>query len=572
MLRSVPTYDLAQPGQLEEALDVFDTLVLKPRAGHGGVGVLIAPRASREEIEATRAAVIADPGAWIAQRMVMLSTHPTVVEGGRLAPRHIDLRPFVFLGEGCNPRVLPGRVDARGALRGRAGRELVPERRSEGHLGPALRRAARVRRVQRGAPRRRVPRAGCPPLAVRRTRPSASADGALALTGALPWRRSAGVTRINASTRTQSRGRSARAEPVNGAPTEGTPAPAGPHCGIKQTAARRVKRAHSPARDRRRSGRALRDRRGLLAVHAARSQRPPKPRRIRPRRSSSPRPESASRACSGVVASSPSVPAPSSTASSRRCERRGEVVGAARFGRGEHAAGGAREQVEGVGGVAEQRRAGLDQRVRAAGEAARDRAGHGADRAADLGRRSRPWSASRTSPWPGRRRSPPPGAAMIRLRATKHQRYALAPGGISETTAPRAATAACSRCPRAGYGDVGARGEHADRPARRFERAGVGGRVDPEREARDDRHARRRQAAADARGPRRARTTTRGGRRRRPRRPGRPAPWDRRARAAPRAGRRGRAGAPGTPRGSGRRSPAGPPTARSRAAGASKPA
>ncbi len=108
VLRSVPTYDLAQPAQLAEALDVFDELVLKPRAGHGGVGVLIAPRASRAEIDATRAAVIADPGAWIAQRLVMLSTHPTVVEGGRLAPRHIDLRPFVFLGEGARPRVLPG--------------------------------------------------------------------------------------------------------------------------------------------------------------------------------------------------------------------------------------------------------------------------------------------------------------------------------------------------------------------------------------------------------------------------------------------------------------------------------
>jgi uncharacterized circularly permuted ATP-grasp superfamily protein len=108
VLRSVPTYDLAQPAQLAEALDVFDELVLKPRAGHGGVGVLIAPRATREAIDATRAAVIADPGAWIAQRMVMLSTHPTVVEGGRLAPRHIDLRPFVFLGEDARPRVLPG--------------------------------------------------------------------------------------------------------------------------------------------------------------------------------------------------------------------------------------------------------------------------------------------------------------------------------------------------------------------------------------------------------------------------------------------------------------------------------
>jgi uncharacterized circularly permuted ATP-grasp superfamily protein len=108
VLRSVPTYDLAQPGQLEEALDVFDQLVLKPRAGHGGVGVLIAPRASRAEIEATRKAVIADPSSWIAQRMVMLSTHPTVTDDGRLAPRHIDLRPFVFLGEGATPRVLPG--------------------------------------------------------------------------------------------------------------------------------------------------------------------------------------------------------------------------------------------------------------------------------------------------------------------------------------------------------------------------------------------------------------------------------------------------------------------------------
>ena len=108
VLRSVPTYDLAQPAQLEAALDVFDELVLKPRAGHGGVGVLIAPHARREDIEATRQAVIAEPAAWIAQRMVMLSTHPTVVDGGRLAPRHIDLRPFVFLGEGCTPRVLPG--------------------------------------------------------------------------------------------------------------------------------------------------------------------------------------------------------------------------------------------------------------------------------------------------------------------------------------------------------------------------------------------------------------------------------------------------------------------------------
>jgi uncharacterized circularly permuted ATP-grasp superfamily protein len=104
---AVPSFDLAQPDQLEAALDVFDELVIKPRGGHGGVGVVIAPHARREDLDRTREAVIADPGAWIAQRLVMLSTHPTVTDG-RLEPRHIDLRPFVFLGEGGHPRVLPG--------------------------------------------------------------------------------------------------------------------------------------------------------------------------------------------------------------------------------------------------------------------------------------------------------------------------------------------------------------------------------------------------------------------------------------------------------------------------------
>jgi uncharacterized circularly permuted ATP-grasp superfamily protein len=107
VIRSVPTYDLAQPDQLERALDEFEDLVLKPRAGHGGVGVLIAPHAQPEEVARVRKEVEASPGDWIAQRLVMLSTHPTV-SAGELAPRHIDLRPFVFMGQGGEPRVLPG--------------------------------------------------------------------------------------------------------------------------------------------------------------------------------------------------------------------------------------------------------------------------------------------------------------------------------------------------------------------------------------------------------------------------------------------------------------------------------
>jgi uncharacterized circularly permuted ATP-grasp superfamily protein len=107
LVRSVPTYDLAVPARLEEALDRFEELVVKPRSGHGGVGVLIAPLADRAEVEAARAAVRADPAAYVAQEVVRLSTVPTVV-GGRLVPRHVDLRPFVFLGADDEARVLPG--------------------------------------------------------------------------------------------------------------------------------------------------------------------------------------------------------------------------------------------------------------------------------------------------------------------------------------------------------------------------------------------------------------------------------------------------------------------------------
>ena len=82
--------------------------------------------------------MIADPGDWIAQRMVMLSTHPTVVEGGRLAPRHIDLRPFVFLGEGCNPRVLPGGLTRVARSEGALVVNSSQNGGAEGHLGPAL--------------------------------------------------------------------------------------------------------------------------------------------------------------------------------------------------------------------------------------------------------------------------------------------------------------------------------------------------------------------------------------------------------------------------------------------------
>ena len=90
------------------ALDRSTSLVLKPRAGHGGVGVLIGPRAARAEIErAARRGARGARAAAIAQRAVFLSTHPTVIDG-RLEPRHVDLRPVHLPDADGEAHVLPG--------------------------------------------------------------------------------------------------------------------------------------------------------------------------------------------------------------------------------------------------------------------------------------------------------------------------------------------------------------------------------------------------------------------------------------------------------------------------------
>jgi uncharacterized circularly permuted ATP-grasp superfamily protein len=106
LLRSVPTYDLSQPGVLETVLERIDELVVKPRSGHGGYGVVIGPHARPEDLRATAAALSAAPERFVAQETIMLSRHPTVTDG-RLEPRHIDLRPFA-ISSGESVHVLPG--------------------------------------------------------------------------------------------------------------------------------------------------------------------------------------------------------------------------------------------------------------------------------------------------------------------------------------------------------------------------------------------------------------------------------------------------------------------------------
>jgi uncharacterized circularly permuted ATP-grasp superfamily protein len=106
LLRSVPTYDPSQPDVLEMILARIHELVIKPRSGHGGYGVVIGPHARSEDLRAAAAALSAAPERFVAQETIMLSRHPTVTDG-RLELRHVDLRPFA-ISSGDAVHVLPG--------------------------------------------------------------------------------------------------------------------------------------------------------------------------------------------------------------------------------------------------------------------------------------------------------------------------------------------------------------------------------------------------------------------------------------------------------------------------------
>jgi uncharacterized circularly permuted ATP-grasp superfamily protein len=106
ILRSVATYDPSQPEVLEMVLQRIDELVIKPRTGHGGHGVVIGPHARPEDLRRTAVALSSAPERFIAQETVMLSRHPTVTDG-RLELRHIDLRPFA-ISSSDSVHVLPG--------------------------------------------------------------------------------------------------------------------------------------------------------------------------------------------------------------------------------------------------------------------------------------------------------------------------------------------------------------------------------------------------------------------------------------------------------------------------------
>jgi len=98
LLNNVPTYMLRKPDDLKYTLEHLAELVVKEVHGSGGYGMLVGPASTKKEIEDFRARIIAAPEKYIAQPTLALSHCPTFVESG-IAPRHLDLRPFVLSGK-----------------------------------------------------------------------------------------------------------------------------------------------------------------------------------------------------------------------------------------------------------------------------------------------------------------------------------------------------------------------------------------------------------------------------------------------------------------------------------------
>ncbi|ERH48460.1 circularly permuted type 2 ATP-grasp protein [Pseudomonas simiae] len=105
VLQNVPTFQCRKPDELSHVLANLPQLVVKETQGSGGYGMLVGPASSAAEIEDFRQRIKARPHAYIAQPTLSLSTCPTFVENG-IAPRHIDLRPFVLSGK--ETRLVPG--------------------------------------------------------------------------------------------------------------------------------------------------------------------------------------------------------------------------------------------------------------------------------------------------------------------------------------------------------------------------------------------------------------------------------------------------------------------------------
>jgi uncharacterized circularly permuted ATP-grasp superfamily protein len=105
ILSNVPTYQLAKPDDCKYVHEHLAELVVKEVQGSGGYGMLVGPASTREQIESFRERIKANPSNYIAQPTLALSACPTFCASG-VAPRHVDLRPFVLAGKSVT--LVPG--------------------------------------------------------------------------------------------------------------------------------------------------------------------------------------------------------------------------------------------------------------------------------------------------------------------------------------------------------------------------------------------------------------------------------------------------------------------------------
>jgi uncharacterized circularly permuted ATP-grasp superfamily protein len=105
IIPNVPTYLASEEADRKYIVEHLEELVVKAANESGGYGMLMGPKATQEEIGQFRKRIETDPRNYIAQPMIMLSQHPTCVEGA-LEGRHIDLRPYVIYGEKIT--IVPG--------------------------------------------------------------------------------------------------------------------------------------------------------------------------------------------------------------------------------------------------------------------------------------------------------------------------------------------------------------------------------------------------------------------------------------------------------------------------------
>jgi uncharacterized circularly permuted ATP-grasp superfamily protein len=96
ILQNVPTWRCSEADSLGYVLDNLADLVVKEVHGSGGYGMLIGPTSSKKEIAEFEVKLRAKPSNYIAQPTLSLSTVPIFTKDG-LAPRHVDLRPFVLV-------------------------------------------------------------------------------------------------------------------------------------------------------------------------------------------------------------------------------------------------------------------------------------------------------------------------------------------------------------------------------------------------------------------------------------------------------------------------------------------